>query len=60
MEKIRLEIIGLSSSQSQNVRPPIIAKNKNHGRLVKRLKHIIRVTSIILRKSDKSDIFHLE
>ncbi|CAF4491588.1 unnamed protein product, partial [Rotaria magnacalcarata] len=34
-------------------------KKKNYGRLVKRLKHKIRSTSLVLQKTDKSEVFHL-
>ena len=46
-------------SQSQNIRPTIITKKKNYGRLVKRLKYKIHVANTILRKTDKSKVFHL-
>jgi len=47
-----------SQSQSQTVRPIMIPK-KNYGRLVKRLKYKIRLASTVLRKTDKSKVFHL-
>ena len=44
------------SSQSKTTRP---IKKKNYGRLVKRLTHKFRLSNIILRKTDKSKVFHL-
>ncbi|CAF3183115.1 unnamed protein product, partial [Rotaria sp. Silwood2] len=41
------------------VNHPIIKKKKNYGRLVKRLKHKFRLANAILRKSDKSKVFHI-
>ncbi|CAF4310927.1 unnamed protein product, partial [Rotaria magnacalcarata] len=34
-------------------------KQKNYGRLVKRLKHKLRSTNIVIQKTDKSKVFHL-
>ncbi|CAF4004594.1 unnamed protein product [Rotaria sordida] len=46
------------SSQSQtNTR--LIKKKKNYHRLIKRLKYKFRLTNTILRKTDKSKVFHL-
>jgi hypothetical protein len=45
----------IESSQSCTIRP----KNKNYGRIVKRLVHRFRLSNIILRKTDKSKVFHL-
>ncbi|CAF1627741.1 unnamed protein product, partial [Rotaria magnacalcarata] len=45
------------SSQSQtNIRP---RKKKNYGRIVKRLKYKIHLANTVLRKTDKSKVFHL-
>ncbi|CAF4148735.1 unnamed protein product, partial [Rotaria sordida] len=46
------------SSQSQtNTR--MVKKKKNYHRLIKRLKYKFRLTNTILRKTDKSKVFHL-
>lgn len=37
----------------------IVPKKKNYGRLLKRLKYKFRLASVILRKTDKSKVFHL-
>ncbi|CAF4122854.1 unnamed protein product, partial [Rotaria magnacalcarata] len=51
-------IIQLSqSSQSQNIIRP--RKKKNYGRIVKRLKYKIHLANTVLRKTDKSKVFHL-
>ncbi|CAF4663397.1 unnamed protein product, partial [Rotaria socialis] len=34
-------------------------KRKNYGRLVKRLKYKFKLANVVLRKSDKSKVFHL-
>ena len=34
-------------------------KKKNYGRLIKRLKHKFRLTNTVIRKTDKSKVFHL-
>ncbi|CAF3353726.1 unnamed protein product [Rotaria socialis] len=34
-------------------------KQKNYGRLIKRLKHKLRSTNIVIKKTDKSKVFHL-
>ncbi|CAF1273319.1 unnamed protein product [Rotaria sordida] len=36
-----------------------IKKKKNYHRLIKRLKHKFRLTNTIIRKTDKSKVFHL-
>ncbi|CAF3764840.1 unnamed protein product [Adineta steineri] len=41
-----------------NPRLPI-SKNRNYRRIVKRLKHKFRLSNVILRKTDKSKVFHL-
>ncbi|CAF4153085.1 unnamed protein product, partial [Adineta steineri] len=41
-----------------NPRLPI-SNNRNYRRIVKRLKHKFRLTNVILRKTDKSKVFHL-
>ncbi|CAF4104301.1 unnamed protein product, partial [Rotaria magnacalcarata] len=46
------------SSQSQTIIRPKV-KKKNYGRIVKRLKYKIRLANTILRKTDKSKVFHL-
>ncbi|CAF2184868.1 unnamed protein product [Rotaria magnacalcarata] len=46
------------SSQSQTIIRP--RKKKNYGRIVKRLKYKIHLANTILRKTDKSKVFHLE
>ncbi|CAF3173369.1 unnamed protein product [Rotaria sp. Silwood2] len=48
-----------SKSQSQKITRTKIKKKKNYGRLVKRLKHRFKLANVILRKSDKSKVFHL-
>ncbi|CAF4664305.1 unnamed protein product, partial [Rotaria sp. Silwood2] len=48
-----------SQSQSQKITGTKIKKKKNYGRLVKRLKHRFKLANVILRKSDKSKVFHL-
>ncbi|CAF4406024.1 unnamed protein product, partial [Rotaria magnacalcarata] len=45
------------SSQSQVIIRP--RKKKNYGRIVKRLKYKIHLANTILRKTDKSKVFHL-
>ncbi|CAF2216530.1 unnamed protein product, partial [Rotaria magnacalcarata] len=45
------------SSQSQVIIRP--KKKKNHGRIVKRLKYKIHLANTVLRKTDKSKVFHL-
>ncbi|CAF3327953.1 unnamed protein product [Rotaria socialis] len=35
-------------------------KQKNYGRLIKRLKHKLRSTNIVIQKTDKSKVFHLD
>ena len=35
------------------------SKNTNYGRIIKRLKHKFRLTNTVLRKTDKSKVFHL-
>ncbi|CAF2096381.1 unnamed protein product [Rotaria magnacalcarata] len=45
------------SSQSQTINRP--RKKKNYGRIVKRLKYKIHLANTILRKTDKSKVFHL-
>ncbi|CAF1470480.1 unnamed protein product [Rotaria magnacalcarata] len=42
-----------------NNRPSISKKKKNYGRLVKRFKFKFKSTNTILRKTDKSKVFHL-
>ncbi|CAF1345140.1 unnamed protein product [Rotaria sordida] len=54
-----LNLIQLSQRQSGSSRLNTIKKKKNCGRLVKRLKHKLKLTNIIIRKSDKSKVFHL-
>ncbi|CAF1521697.1 unnamed protein product [Rotaria sp. Silwood1] len=54
-----LETIQLNQYQITKC-PIITVKKKNYGRLVKRLKHKLRSTSIVLQKSDKSKVFHLD
>ncbi|CAF4525043.1 unnamed protein product, partial [Rotaria magnacalcarata] len=55
-----LDTIQSSQSQQNNSSQPIIKKKKkNYGRTVKRLKYKIRLACAILRKSDKSTVFHL-
>ncbi|CAF3387438.1 unnamed protein product [Rotaria socialis] len=44
-------------SQSQAIIRP--RKKKNYGRIVKRLKYKIHLANTILRKTDKSKVFHL-
>ncbi|CAF1372469.1 unnamed protein product [Rotaria sordida] len=51
--------IQLSQRQSGSSRFNIKKKEKNCGRLVKRLKYKLKLTNIIIRKSDKSKVFHL-
>ncbi|CAF1318369.1 unnamed protein product [Rotaria magnacalcarata] len=52
-------IIQLSqSSQSQVIIRPKV-KNQNYGRILKRLKYKIHLANTILRKTDKSKVFHL-
>ncbi|CAF3917583.1 unnamed protein product [Rotaria sordida] len=51
--------IQLSQRQSGSFGFDIIKKKKNCGRLVKRLRHKLKLTNIIIRKSDKSKVFHL-
>jgi hypothetical protein len=46
------------SSQSKNSLHPK-KKKKNYSRLVKRLNHKLRLSNIIIRKTDKSKVFHL-
>ena len=46
-----------NSSQSLIIR--FSKKTKNYNRLVKRLKHKLRLTNTILQKIDKSIVFHL-
>ncbi|CAM4978708.1 unnamed protein product [Rotaria socialis] len=48
----------IQSSQSQTIIRPK-RKKKNYGRIVKRLKHKIHLANTILRKTDKSKVFHL-
>ncbi|CAM4846981.1 unnamed protein product [Rotaria magnacalcarata] len=45
------------SSQSQVIIRP--RKKKNYGRIVKRLKYKIHLANTVLRKTDKSKVFHL-
>ncbi|CAF3605876.1 unnamed protein product [Rotaria socialis] len=45
------------SNQSQTIIRP--RKKKNYGRIVKRLKYKIHLANTILRKTDKSKVFHL-
>ncbi|CAF1251185.1 unnamed protein product, partial [Rotaria magnacalcarata] len=45
------------SSQSQVIIRP--KKKKNYGRIVKRLKYKIHLANTVLRKTDKSKVFHL-
>ena len=45
------------SSQLQLIKRS--SKKKNYGRLIKRLKHKFRLANVILRKTDKSKVFHL-
>ncbi|CAF1422265.1 unnamed protein product, partial [Rotaria sp. Silwood1] len=49
----------IQSSQSQKILINTIKKKKNYNRLVKRLRYKLKLTNIILRKSDKSKVFHL-
>jgi UDP-galactopyranose mutase len=44
---------------SQFQRTCRITKTKNYGLLVKRLRHKFRLTNTIIRKTDKSKVFHL-
>ncbi|CAF3996080.1 unnamed protein product, partial [Rotaria sp. Silwood1] len=49
-----------SQSQNINIKPPKNnKKKKTYHRLIKRLKYKIKSANIILRKSDKSKVFHL-
>ncbi|CAF4979401.1 unnamed protein product [Rotaria sp. Silwood1] len=49
-----------SESQNINIKPPKNnKKKKTYHRLIKRLKYKIKSANIILRKSDKSKVFHL-
>ncbi|CAF4454995.1 unnamed protein product [Rotaria sp. Silwood2] len=48
-----------SSQNNTNKLPKNLNKKKNYHRLIKRLKYKIKLTNIILRKSDKSKVFHL-
>ncbi|CAF2801730.1 unnamed protein product [Rotaria sp. Silwood2] len=49
-----------SSQESQSTQKKIRYKKKtNYGRIVKRLRYKIHLASVILRKSDKSKVFHL-
>ncbi|CAF4025044.1 unnamed protein product [Rotaria sordida] len=45
--------------QAENNNGSTFRKKKNYGRLIKRLKHKFRLANIVLRKSDKSKVFHL-
>ncbi len=36
-----------------------ITKKKNYNRSIKRLKYKFRITNTIIRKTDKSKVFHL-
>ncbi|CAF4392178.1 unnamed protein product [Rotaria sp. Silwood2] len=58
-EKNISEIINSQASQSQVNYLSKNRKKKNYSRLIKRLKHKFRLSNIILRKSDKSKVFHL-
>ncbi|CAF5037179.1 unnamed protein product [Rotaria sp. Silwood1] len=49
----------IQSSQSQKILINTTKKKKNYNRLVKRLRYKLKLTNIILRKSDKSKVFHL-
>ena len=51
--------INSQSTQSQISNLSILKKKKNYGRLVKRLRHKFRLANIIIRKTDKSKVFHL-
>ncbi|CAF5004674.1 unnamed protein product [Rotaria sp. Silwood1] len=46
-------------SQSQSIYINSTKKKKNYNRLVKRLRYKLKLTNTILRKSDKSKVFHL-
>ncbi|CAF3420756.1 unnamed protein product, partial [Rotaria sp. Silwood2] len=48
------------SSQSQTNIRSINTKKKNYHRLIKRLKHKFRLTNTVIRKTDKSKVFHLD
>ncbi|CAF1461108.1 unnamed protein product [Rotaria sordida] len=47
----------ISSQPQMNIR--LIKKKKNYHRLIKRLKYKFRLTNTIIRKTDKSKVFHL-
>ena len=47
------------SNQSQSIEILINKKKKNYNRMIKRLRHKTRLACTILRKSDKSKVFHL-
>ncbi|CAF2747679.1 unnamed protein product [Rotaria sp. Silwood2] len=49
----------IGSSQSQTISRSIHKKKKNYHRLIKRLKHKFRLTNTVIRKTDKSKVFHI-
>ena len=51
------ELIQLNHSQIKNL--PKTNKKKNYRRLIKRLKYKFRLSNNVLRKSDKSKVFHI-
>ncbi|CAF1605848.1 unnamed protein product [Rotaria magnacalcarata] len=55
-----LTTIQSSQSQIDNALVMNQQKKKNYGRLVKRLKHKIRSANLVLQKTDKSKVFHLD
>ncbi|CAF3173456.1 unnamed protein product [Rotaria sp. Silwood2] len=56
-----LELINSQATQSQSqiITGIKVKKKKIYDRLVKRLKHKPKLANVILRKSDKSKVFHL-
>ena len=46
----------ISSQSNETIQ---LAKKKNYGRLVKRLRHKPKLSNIVLQKTDKSKVFHL-
>ena len=44
---------------SQKLGRPTIKKKTNYGRLIKRLRYKLKSTNTVLRKTDKSKVFHL-
>ncbi|CAF2052864.1 unnamed protein product [Rotaria magnacalcarata] len=59
LDEMLQDLHNIPTTTINNNRPSINKKKKNYGRLIKRLKFKFKSTNTILRKTDKSTVFHL-